>query len=121
MPNNPYPRTPVKGEVLATSRAEWLIGIFLICSAVPIASAYLHVLSMPLLGQGTPRPLSRAVEIGCHTLAFSGTIGFCCAGWYQLRRQPRLILGEDRLQYWAGKQIRWEVAYNHVTHMAPAP
>ncbi len=34
--------------------------------------------------------------------------------WDSLTRKPRLVLGDDRMQWVEGKRVHWEVHYEHV-------
>jgi hypothetical protein len=108
---------PVPGEVLRFSR--WYAALAIVSVLVGVA-LFLGGLGLFFLG---PTPGSPP-EV-CWFLPLFGVLGLgagvfmACGGWYLTTHKPYLVLGCERLQFWEGRHLRWEVGYGEVVEVTP--
>jgi hypothetical protein len=104
-PANPI--QPVDGEVIPLARYQPFVGILGIIVGIMVT----------LTGLGLALDSLFMDEDLWPSFAFPlGSVGVLMiwAGWYNLTRKPRLVLGYDRMQRLHGKRVVWELPYENI-------
>jgi hypothetical protein len=107
----------VSGEVLRFSR--WYTAIAILAALVGFG---LSLGGVGLFALGPPKaspPEARWLLPVLGVLGLVEGVFLCWGSWYLVTHRPCLVLGRERLQYWEGRHLRWDVGYGEVAEVAP--